>query len=669
MNGTVKFMKHKNYIFRLSKRVYICIIAFLLIVCGYRDWKTALVCGGILAFLVYYEIVSERNRKNEILKDLEGIIIKEKKSSIAIDIPVPIVAVEVDGSIVWKNKKFQSILDSFYIFATKIQNISHDLNPNDFLCNKDLQQKNVVISNKNYLVSREFKKVNKAISEDGFVIIYYFLEQTELLEIKTKYEDEKFVVGILNIDCYEDLILSIDDERRQEMLLELEKTIQNWLLPTGGIARKVERDKYILMLYSKWLREIEKEDFKILEDVKEIKMGNTIPLTVSIGFGSDKDTYIENFNLAKASLDIALGRGGDQVVLKDNENTYFYGGNTIQAEKTTKVKARVVAYALKDLIESSENVLIMGHKNCDMDALGAGLGVWSICRNLGKQANIVLNNSNVNINNMISRLSKKEIFGNAFVNSQEALERIEPETLLVVVDTNKQSLTECEDLLKYTDKIVVIDHHRRGTEYIKDTVLTYLETYVSSASEMVTEIIQYLNLDDKLDELEAQGLYTGILVDTKNFLLKTGIRTFEACALLRKYNIDTISIKTLLQNDLKTYTSMSNVVNMVELIDGKIAISKCDITTKDAQLVAAKAADQLLNIEEIDASFVLSCIDDAIYISGMSLGTINVQMILERLGGGGSFSNAGARIVGENIESITEKLKQEIHEYLGKKKN
>ena len=662
-------MKHKNNIFRVSKRIYICIIIFLLIFYGCKDWKVSIVCGGVVAFLVYYEVVLERNRKKEVLKYLEGIVIKEKKGSISVDIPMPIVAVEIDGRIVWKNKKFQDILDGFHVFATKIQNISHDLDPNDFLCNKDLYEKNIFIGDKNYLVSREFKKVDKAISEDGFVMIYYFSDITEFLDIKSKYQNEKFVVGILNIDCYEDLILSTDDERRQEMLLELEKTIQNWLLPTGGIARKVERDKYILMLYSKWLKKLEEEDFRILEDVKKIKMGNTIPLTVSIGFGSDKNTYIENFNYAKDSLDIALGRGGDQVVLKSGEDTYFYGGNTIQAEKPTKVKARVVAYALKDLIEKSENVLIMGHKNCDMDALGAGLGVWSICRNLGKQANIVLNNSNVNINNMISKLSSKEIFGGSFVNSQEALERIEPDTLLVVVDTNKQSLTECEDLLKYTNKIVIIDHHRRGTEYIKDTILTYLETYASSTSEMVTEIIQYLNFDDKLDELEAQALYTGILIDTKNFLLKTGVRTFEACALLRRYNIDTISIKTLLQNDLKTYTRMSNVINVVEVIDENIAISRCDIDTKDAQLVAAKAADQLLNIEEIDASFVLSAIQGDVYISGRSLGTVNVQMILERLGGGGSFNNAGARIVGDSIENVVERLKQEIHEYLGKKKN
>ena len=654
---------------RLSKRIYIMIIIGLVLFCGYRDWKASIIGGSVVIFLIYYEIRSNHDRKKEVLEYLEGIAIKDKKNSIALDIPLPIVAIEIDGNIVWKNKEFQSILDSFYVLASKIQNVSEELDPRDFLCDKDLESKDIKIGEREYLVLREFKKVNKSISEDGVVLIYYFIEQTNFIEIKQKYEDEKFVVGILYIDCYEDLILSIDDERRQEMLLEIEKTIQNWVAPTGGIARKVERDKYILIFERKYLEELRQEDFKILSDVKDIKMGNTIPLTVSIGFGMNQDTYIENFNYAKAALDIALGRGGDQVVLKDFEDTYFYGGNTIQAEKPTKVKARVVAYALKDLIEQSENVLIMGHKNCDMDALGASLGVWSICRNLGKQANIVLNSSNVNINNMIIKLSAKERFGNTFINAEEALERVEAETLLVIVDTNKQSLTECEDLLKYTSKIVIIDHHRRGEEYIKDTTLTYLETYASSASEMVTEMIQHLKMEDNLDELEAQALYTGILIDTKNFLLKTGIRTFEACALLRKYNIDTIAIKSLLQNDLKTYTNMSNVINVVELIDEKIAISRCELTTKDAQLVAAKAADQLLNIEEIDASFVLSCVEDNIYISGRSLGTINVQMILERLGGGGSFSNAGAKIEGTDIEEVIEKLKKEIHEYLGKNNN
>ena len=650
----------------VSKRVYIIAILILIKLCSGKDWKSLIIGLMIIALIVYCEINFARDRKKEVIKKLEGI--KLEKEAVAIDVPIPMVAVEIDGRIVWKNKKFQEILEGVQTFSTKIQNISRELDPKEFLATKEDYNSTIVLRDRKYTVKCEYRKIGKAISEDNFILLYYLLDRTEIIELRERYSNEKFVVGILYIDCYEDLILSIDDEKRQEMLLELDKTIQNWLDETGAIARKVERDKYILILEAQWMSKLEKEDFKILEMVKKIRMGNTIPLTVSLGFGMDHDTYIDNLNCAKDALDIALGRGGDQVVIKDKEETYFYGGNTIQAEKRTKVKARVVAYALKDLIEQSENVLIMGHKNCDMDALGAALGVWSICKNLNKQANIVLNNSNVNINNMITKLSGKERFGDTFVNAEEALERIESNTLLVIVDTNKQSITECEDLLKYTSRIVIIDHHRRGTEYIKDTLLTYLETYASSASEMVTELIQYLGLEDKLDELEAQALYTGILIDTKNFLLRTGIRTFEVCALLRKYNIDTIAIKVLLQNDLKTYTQMSNVINVVELIDDKVAISRCSLMTKDAKLVAAKAADQLLNIEEIDASFVLSVIQDDVYISGRSLGTINVQMILEKLGGGGSFSNAGAKISGFSIDMVEEKLKQEIHDYLGKRK-
>ena len=650
----------------VSKRVYIIAILILIKLCSGKDWKSLIIGLMIIALIVYCEINFARDRKKEVIKKLEGI--KLEKEAVAIDVPIPMVAVEIDGRIVWKNKKFQEILEGVQTFSTKIQNISRELDPKEFLATKEDYNSTIILGDRKYTVKCEYRKIGKAISEDNFILLYYLLDRTEIIELRERYSNEKFVVGILYIDCYEDLILSIDDEKRQEMLLELDKTIQNWLDETGAIARKVERDKYILILEAQWMSKLEKEDFKILEMVKKIRMGNTIPLTVSLGFGMDHDTYIDNLNCAKDALDIALGRGGDQVVIKDKEETYFYGGNTIQAEKRTKVKARVVAYALKDLIEQSENVLIMGHKNCDMDALGAALGVWSICKNLNKQANIVLNNSNVNINNMITKLSGKERFGDTFVNAEEALERIESNTLLVIVDTNKQSITECEDLLKYTSRIVIIDHHRRGTEYIKDTLLTYLETYASSASEMVTELIQYLGLEDKLDELEAQALYTGILIDTKNFLLRTGIRTFEVCALLRKYNIDTIAIKVLLQNDLKTYTQMSNVINVVELIDDKVAISSCSLMTKDAKLVAAKAADQLLNIEEIDASFVLSVIQDDVYISGRSLGTINVQMILEKLGGGGSFSNAGAKISGFSIDMVEEKLKQEIHDYLGKRK-
>jgi cyclic-di-AMP phosphodiesterase len=385
---------------------------------------------------------------------------------------------------------------------------------------------------------------------------------------------------------------------------------------------------------------------------------------LSLGFGLNGKALLENFHFAGASIDIALGRGGDNVVIRDGENFSFYGGKTRELEKKTKVKARVIAYALRELIDQAPTVMIMGHENADIDCLGAALGLYRIVRNRAKSAHIVLRSSNVTIDKVIGKLQRDPQYDGLFIGRNEALDMISRKTLLIVVDTHRPGFTELPELLKLTDQVVVIDHHRKGADFIQDAVLTYQETYASSTCELVTEILQYVEEKVRLSPIEAEALYAGIVIDTKNFTFKTGVRTFEAASFLRRQGVDTVSVKQLFQNDLQTYINISNVVKDAEIINDNIAISVCPPFVKNAQLIAAQSADQLLTLSGLAAAFVLSAANNEIIISGRSLGDINVQMILEKLGGGGHLTVAGAQLQNISVEDAKEKLKDAIVDYV-----
>lgn len=457
---------------------------------------------------------------------------------------------------------------------------------------------------------------------------------------------------------------SLEDSKRPQMMAEIEKSIAGWLAHTGGILKKFERDKFLCLFAFKYLKELEEKKFEILETVKEINFGNKIPVTLSIGMGINAPTILENMQNANASIDIALGRGGDHVVIKDGDNFRFFGGRTRELEKRTRVKARVIAYALRGLIDQAPSVLIMGHENADIDCLGAALGIYRIVKSRDKRVNIVLNHSNPNIDAVLNKLGKEPEYSNVFVGRNEALDIITKKTLLIVLDTHRPSFTETPELLKMTDQIVIIDHHRRGADYIQDVVLSYHETYASSTCELVTELMQYLEEKIRLTSIETEALYAGIVVDTKNFIFKTGVRTFEAASYLRRQGVDTVSVKQLFQNDLKTYITISNIVKDAEVVYDNIAISICPSNIKNAQLIAAQAADQLLSLSGLIAAFVLSSKEGEIVISGRSLGEINVQMILEKLGGGGHMTVAGAQLENVTIEEAKVRLKNAIYEYI-----
>ena len=436
------------------------------------------------------------------------------------------------------------------------------------------------------------------------MIILYFVDITEKQEILKKYEESKACVGIVMVDNYEEVIQRVQTEEIPQIMAKIEKELYDWANDVQGIMIKKERDTFVFVFEQKFIDKMKEEKFAILDKIKEIRNEENLQITLSIAISNEGNTNYEKYQSATNAMDIALGRGGDQAVIKTEGKYIFFGGRAQELEKRTKVKARVVAHALEELIENAQNVIIMGHLNADIDSMGSSLGLYRFAKNLNKDA---------------------------YVDKNKALSLITENTLLIVTDTHKKSYVEVPELLDKTEKIVVVDHHRRGTDYIENAILTFHEAYASSAAELVTEIIEYATNDIVLNQIEAESLYAGIMVDTKNFTFKTGVRTFEAAAYLRKYGIDIIKIKKWFQSDLESYNVIADIVKKAEIINETIGISEYEEKDKNANLICAKAADELLTISNITASFVIGNLGDKICISGRSIGDINVQIILEKL--------------------------------------
>ncbi|MDQ2085118.1 DHH family phosphoesterase [Herbivorax sp. ANBcel31] len=660
-------MKGKKFagIFIQKASFYLLIIFILLIITAFLEIMVAVPGFIFFMFLLYYNFKSNYKRKKEITQYIENLTfnIDMATKDTLLNFPMPLVLIELDGTIIWYNSSFKKVFEGEELLEKTIQTFAEELNPESFSNETMNFSDETKIHGRNYCVLGNFIEADSKINDDGIILLLYFIDNTELVNMKKIYNDEKVVVGIFIIDNYDDLMQSIEDTQVPQMFVEIETKLNSWTGYTGGIVKKYERDKYLFIFENKYLKSFQEKKFDILDSIKEINIGNKIPVTLSIGIGKGGDSLLDKFRYANAALDIALGRGGDQVVIKDGEEISFYGGKTREIEKRTRVKARVIAFALRELIDQSSDVIIMGHKNCDIDCLGAALGIYSIAKKREKQANIVLNKSNSNIDSMISKIEADKKYENLFISSGDALEKTGKKTLLVIVDTHKPSFTETPDLIKYTEQIVVIDHHRRGADYLKDAVLTYQETYASSTCELLTEILQYVDENVKLNSIEAEALYAGIMVDTKNFTFKTGVRTFEAAAFLRRQGVDTVSVKQMFQNDLDTYIHISNVVRAAKLYNDSIAISICPSDIKNATVIAAQAADQLVSLKGLQAAFVLCDTKNGISISGRSLGDINVQIILEKLGGGGHLTFAGAQLKDVLVEEAIEKLKESIEEY------
>ncbi len=644
---------------------YIWIILFLVIIITVLNFWFAIPCYVLIIFLIIYNKRTNSLRKKEITKYIENLTfnIDCATKDTLLNFPMPLVLAELNGEVIWYNSSFKAIFGQEKKLHAVVSELVPDLIPIEGITTTSIC-KDIEIDNRCYTAMGNLVKLDDSNGEDSVIVMLYLVDNTDIINEKQKYADEKTTVGLIVIDNYDDLMQSMEDSKRPQILAEIDKKIVAWSGDTGGLLKKFERDKYLFIFQHKYLKQFEEKKFEVLETVKEINVGNKIPVTLSIGIGINAPTMADNLQNASASIDIALGRGGDHVVIKDGNNFRFLGGRNRELEKRTRVKARVIAYALRELIDQAPSVLIMGHENADIDCFGAALGIYRIVKSRDKRVNIVLNHSNVNIDPVLSKIMKEPEYQNLFVSRNEALDTITNKTLLIIVDTHRPSFTETPELLRMTDQIVVIDHHRRGADYIQDAVLTYQETYASSTCELVTEILQYLEDKITLTSIEVEALYAGIVVDTKNFIFKTGVRTFEAASYLRRHGVDTVNVKQMFQNDLKTYITIANIVRDAELVFDNMAVSICPSNVKNAQLIAAQAADQLLSLSGLVAAFVLSYYDGEVVISGRSLGEINVQMILEKLGGGGHMTVAGAQIQNVTIEEARDMLKSAIYDYI-----
>ena len=506
-------------------------------------------------------------------------------------------------------------------------------------------------------------------NENEYMTTLYFIDETKNIELSEKYESSKLCVGIIMIDNYDEIMQRVADEDKPVMIAQIERSIYDWATEIEGLIVKNERDTFVLLLEKKYIEELENEKFKILDKIKEISIPGKLQSTLSIAISTEGSTNYEKYKSAQAMIDIALGRGGDQAIIRKDGKYVFFGGRTQEVEKRTKVKARIVAHALEELMREADNIIIMGHTNSDIDAMGSSLGIYRMAKANEKEAYVVSETAGVSLDSFLNTAKQNEEYNDVFINKEKALELINQNTLLVVTDTHKSSYVEVPELLDKTNKIVIIDHHRRSTDFIENSILTFHEVYASSACELVTELIEYSENEIELSQIETEGLYAGIMMDTKNFTFKTGVRTFEAAAYLRKCGVDIIKIKKWFQSDLETYNKISEIVSNAEITNDTIAISKYEKEDINTNVICAKAADELLTISDITASFVLGKVGEKIYISGRSIGDINVQVILEKLGGGGHITLAGAQVEGMSIDEVKEELIAKIGEYFSEISN
>lgn len=651
-------------------KIYLIIIAILLIILCFNDTSYIVPSIVIYALILIYSLWTNNKRRDEITKHIQDITVNVDstvKSSL-VNSPFPLIIMETTGNIIWKSSKFVSEFaneDVNNITKGLAKEIKLDILENslnkDLVKNKSIE-KELTIGKKTYKVLGEYVKSKKK-KQNEYMMTLYFLDNTEHLALQKELEDQENCIGIITIDNYDEMIQMLPDEKKSLILAEIEKNIYEWASDIGGVVVKTDRKTYIYFFEQKELEKIKENKFEILDKIKEIDTDETVTLTLSIAISNQGETDYDKYKSAQVAMDVVLGRGGDQAAIKEHEKYIFFGGRTLEVEKRTKVKARTVARALEQIITDSKNVIIMGHTNADIDSMGSSLGIYSLANSLGKEAYIVNNTTGLSIDNFIDAIKDEENYKDILLNKSEALNKISEDTLLIIVDTHKNNYVEVPELVEKTNKIVIIDHHRKSPDFIKNTILTFHEVYASSAAELVTEILQYAETEVKLSTLEAEGLYAGIMMDTKNFTFKTGVRTFEAAAFLRKKGVDILKVKKWFQSNLESYNTIADIVRKAQIVNNSIGISIYEKADKNANLICAKAADELLTISDITASFVLGKQGDKICVSGRSIGDINVQIILEKLGGGGHITVAGAQIEGMTLEEAKQELIIRINEY------
>ena len=583
------------------------------------------------------------------------------------ELSIPYCLLDNKGNILWMNASMQASINRKNDLNKNISTIIPELSANVFRNFEDFKEIRVAFNDRDYRV--EMKRISADIITQGVNILakdynsslvaMYMFDETDINQYIQKIRDERFVVGLVYIDNYEDALESVDDVRRSLFVGLVDKRVNKYFSAGAAIIRKLEKDKYLVVFRYKFLEKLLADKFSLVEDIKSVKVGNEKTLTLSIAIGTGAADYARNYDIAKAAMDLALGRGGDQAVIKDGEKIYYYGGKSQQMEKNTRVKVRVKAHALRQRLEANDNVLIMGHNLPDIDSFGSALGIYIIAKKFGKEAHIVFGEISSSVRPFMNRfIDKEEYPDDMFIKKEEAENYLTASTVVIVVDVNRPQRTECPQLLDKCKTIIVFDHHRRSSDTITGAVLSYVDPYASSACEMVTEMIQYVDDGIKLKAFEADALYAGISIDTDGFNSKSGPRTFEAAAFLRRHGADVTRVRKMLRNDMNEYKAIASAVSKSEVYKSAFAITVFDGEGLESPTIGgAKAANQLLDISGIKASFVITQYEDKLYISARSIDEVNVQLVMEKLGGGGHMSIAGAQLTNCTIQQAVNTIK------------
>ena len=640
------------------------------------EWKLSLLL--ILLAIVYIALALYfyRSRKNRLVSALLDFSLRanENRARLFEEMPTAYCIVGEDGEILWSNRAFHTILQK----DSKIERNIFNIFPN--MQKEMLKEKGAMLELHSSFMERKYcidlirlddlgdegTEEIRSLSEEEELVAVYLRDETEEVELKQKLDEERVVLGLAYIDNYEDVMEQIEEVRRSLLSALVDRKITRYITASDGVVKKIEKDKYFFLLKQSVLEKMMEDRFSILEEVKEIDMGNELAITLSLGIGYGAGDFSQNYEYARTSMDMALGRGGDQAIVKNPEKLSFFGGKSQSTERVTRVKARVKAQAFQELIESKDKVLIMGHKNADMDCLGSSVGVYRMVSSLDKRAYIVQNNVTSTILPLKERfLNNADYPEDMFIDGETAKSLVDNNTMLVVVDCDRPSIIDEPALLSMVKTKVVFDHHRQSSETIQGAVLSYCEPYASSASELIAEMMQYIREGIKARPMEADCMYGGVVIDTREFTNQTGVRTFEVAAYLRRCGADITRVRKVFREDFDDYQAKADAISRADIYRNAYAISSVEKNGSESPTVlCAKAANELLNIRGIKASIVLTKVENTVFLSARSIDELNVQVLMEKLGGGGHRTVAGAQIEGKEIKDCINLVKNAIDEMI-----
>lgn len=674
-------MKNKNMRLKGQLRMYMqwpLIMTILLLAMNIWMYMTDQKAGlTMTVFVIIYVVIVGLlyfYNRSLILADLIQFSTQYKgiQNTLLKELTVPYAIILEDGHILWKNDRFSEIVDGREKFIQKvIPELNKGIFPKDDETRSELE---ITYKERDYQVElrrislegfSESERMLQIPKEKEYFIALYMRDVTELNSYIRENEDQRLIAGLIYIDNYDEVMESVEEVRQSLLVALIDRKINKYINDVDGIVKKLENDKYFFVVKKESYRKFEADRFSLLEEVKQVNIGNARSATLSIGLGLNTATYALSYNYARMAIDLAMARGGDQAVIKDCKGITYFGGKKEQTAKNTRVKARVKAEALREFIVAKDQVIVMGHKISDPDSFGACMGIYRAAVALEKKAHIVINDVSTSIKPLYDEIAQSSVYGkDIFLTSGEALDYISDSAMVVVVDTNKPQMTECPELLKRSKTIAVLDHHRQSSTVIDNAVLSYIEPYSSSTCEMVAEVLQYIVDDIKVPSIEADCLYAGIMIDTRNFMNRTGVRTFEAAAYLRRCGADITRVRKMFRDDMESYRAKAEAMRMAEVYREQYAIAECPSDIASPTVLAAQTANELLDINGIKASFVLTVYDGRIFLSARSIDEVNVQIIAEKLGGGGHINSAGAQFEHTNVKEAIEALKVTIDQMI-----